>query len=93
MRVVTGLIFLLTGIGCVVYSYIGTYLRLADDMANAEDVDAAATPFFALLGYILDGGAPPRLSTFLYLGALLIAISIVTLIVNPKKDHDRQDTV
>lgn len=93
MRILTLIIIFLTGVGMVVYSYIGTYLALMGRMKNAASADEAAAPFFQLLDYILSGQAPPRLSTFLYVGALLIAVSIVMLIVRPKEKNDRQDPV
>ncbi|MEM8770883.1 MAG: hypothetical protein AAGD92_04440 [Pseudomonadota bacterium] len=85
MRTLTAIIIFLTGAVSVAYSYIGAYVELAQDMAGAETADEAAAPFFTLLDYILSGQAPPRFSTFLYIGALLIAISIVMLIVRRKE--------
>lgn len=93
MRILIALCLFLIGAASVAYSYVGTYLQLAQEMRAAEDVDAASTPFFALLDYILSGEAAPRLTTFLYIGALAIAISIFMLIVRPKDEDDRQDPV
>lgn len=96
MRIFISILMFVIGLGCVVYSYIGSIVTIASDAgARAEQGDEAGA-INMLFDFIL-AGEVPQLTGFLYGGLLLIAISIVYLIVyNPKKntkDHDGQNPV
>lgn len=85
MRVLTSILLILTGFGLVAYSYAGAYIQLLREMDRSESLEEVSDPIFKLFEYLLTGGAP-QLSGFLYLGLLLFAIGVVTLIVRSKRD-------
>lgn len=92
MRIFISILLFIIGLGCVVYSYVGSLVTLAGDAGTrAQDGDEMGA--MKLLFDFIMAGEIPQLTGFLYGGLLLIAISVVYLIVyNPKK-NDRQDSV
>lgn len=87
MRFITSILLFLAGCGLIAYSYIGAAVLFADDVGKTADEGDPVSAFWMIID-LITGGTVPRLSGFLYGGALLIAVSIVTLIVRRKR-HDR----
>ena len=80
MRVLTSLLFMLIGLGCVAYSYIGAYVQLLREMEQSETLEEVSTPVLRLFEYLATGGAP-QLTGFLYFGLLLFALGVVRFFV------------
>lgn len=91
MRILISILMFLIGAGCVVYSYIGSVVELANDAgvrANGGDEAGAVS---MVIDFIM-AGEIPRLSGFLYGGLLLIVMSIMYLIVfAPRKQNADQE--
>lgn len=85
MRTLTSIGFVLAGIGAIGWSFIGGAARFAGEMDAAAARGEPQTAF-AMLIDLITGGAFPQLTAFLYVGVLLIAVGVVTLIVREKRD-------
>lgn len=86
MRVLISILIFLSGCGLIAYSYIGAFALIAGDLDRTTSPFAAASVMMATLERIAAGDIP-QMTGFLYGGVLLIAVSIVHLIVKPKR-HD-----
>ena len=75
----------------VAYSYVGAYVKLAREMERSETLEDVSAPVLQLFEYLATGGAP-QLTGFLYLGLLLFAIGVVTLIVGGGRRDDEQSS-
>lgn len=91
MRIFIAILLFISGLGLVAYSYIASYVDVVREMEGSETLAEVSGPIETLIQYAMEGGAP-RVTTFLYTGALLIAISVVMFIVKRKPD-DKRDSV
>lgn len=89
MKVIVSFLLFLAGAGCVVYSYVGSLIAFAGDVGRAADQGDGFGAFAKVADFLL-AGEVPRLTSFLYVGVLLIAIAVVNLIVR-SKPNDRRD--
>lgn len=86
MRILAAILLFLIGAASVAYSYIGSYVDVIRDMENSESFEETTGPIMQLFEYVLNGTAP-QLTPFLYIGAFIIAVSVVMLIMG-KKPND-----
>ena len=92
MRIVISILMFIIGSGCVVYSYIGSVLRLASDAGQSARGGDEAGALSMIIDFILSGEIP-QLSGYLYGGLFLIVLAVVNLILNNPKDADREDSL
>lgn len=85
MRILTSLLLMLAGLGCVAYSYIGAYVQLLREMEQSETLEDVSSPVLQLFEYLASGGAP-QLTSFLYFGLLLFTAGVVRLIVRRREE-------
>ena len=88
MKIIVSLLLFVAGGGCILYSYIGSLVALAGDVGRSANEGDLLSAFEKIMDFLLRGELP-RLTSFLYVGVLLIAIAIVNLIVRSKPDDDR----
>jgi len=91
MRTFIAILLFLSGLGLIGYSYIGSYLELVREVEGSETFAEVSKPIETLFDYLMKGGAP-RVTSFLYTGALLIVISVVMLVVR-RKPNDERDSI
>lgn len=89
MRILISLAAFLLGLGLIAYSYVGAYVEIVQEMERSETMSEVQGPIMTLFAYLMNGGAP-QLPNYLYLGALLVVVAVVSLIVrrNPNR-HDQ----
>ncbi|HXI87979.1 MAG TPA: hypothetical protein VNH64_11005, partial [Parvularculaceae bacterium] len=80
MKIIVSLLLFVAGGGCILYSYIGSLVALAGDVGRSANEGDLLSAFEKIMDFLLRGELP-RLTSFLYVGVLLIAIAIVNLIV------------
>jgi hypothetical protein len=88
MKIVVSLLLFLAGAGSIAYSYVGSLVALAGDVERSVRADDGVSAFAKIVGFLLRGELP-QLTSFLYVGVLLIAIAIVNLIVKSGSDDER----
>lgn len=88
MRIIISILLFLAGAGAIVYSYVGSLITLAGDVERSVRADDGLSAFAKILGFLLRGELP-QLTSFLYVGVLLIAVAIVNLIVKGGSDDSR----
>ena len=87
MRTLISIAIFLTGVGLVIYSYIGSYVDVMREMERSESMNDVQGPIMRLFDFVLNGGAP-QLTNYLYLGAFMIVVGVVTLIVRRKSNDE-----
>lgn len=75
---------LLAGLGAIAYSYVGSLITLAGDVERSVRRGDDESAFSMVVSFLL-GGEIPQLTGFLYLGLLLIAVAVVTLMMKGEK--------
>lgn len=85
MRILWAIFLIVAGCGAIIYSFIGSVIEFAGDVDKTAQTGDGLSAFFMILDFIL-AGEVSRLTNFLYIGALMIAVAVVTLIVRRKPD-------
>ncbi len=83
MRILASILLFLVGAASVAYSYVGSYVDVIREMERSESFDETTGPIMKLFEYMMNGTAP-QLTPFLYIGAFIIAVSVVMLIMGKK---------
>lgn len=92
MRIVASLLLFLAGLAAIGYSYIDAYAAIGRDIAETAERGEEVSAFNKAVDLIMSGKLPEPTSV-LYVGLFLIAIGVVTLIMNGGKKHDDRHPV
>ncbi|GJL94647.1 MAG: hypothetical protein DHS20C05_10520 [Hyphococcus sp.] len=87
MRILGAILLFLTGAASVAYSYIGAFVTLAGEVETSLYGDAPLTAVSKIFQFI-SAGEIPQLTAFLYIGAFIIAVSVVILIMGKSPRND-----
>ncbi len=90
MRIVISILAFIVGLGCVVYSYVGTVFRLAEDAGKSASDGDEVGAIAMIIDFIL-AGEIPQLTGYLYGGALLIVLAVVNLMLGKSRGSDPED--
>lgn len=82
----------LAGLGAIGYSYIDAYAAIGRDIAETAERGEQISAFSKAVDLITSGKLPEPTGV-LYAGLLLIALGVVTLIMNGGKKHDDRHPV
>ncbi|MEO1135314.1 MAG: hypothetical protein AAFW68_01725 [Pseudomonadota bacterium] len=84
MKILISIALIVSGLGAIAYSYIGAFAKIGEELSAAETPASAFSMVITVLE-ALAAGEVPQLTGFLYLGLLLIAVAVVTLIMKGGK--------
>lgn len=92
MRIFISILMFIVGAGCIVYSYVGSVLQLADEAGQTAKGGNETGAVAMIIDFIMRGEIP-QLTNYLYGGALLIVLAVVYLMLGKPKDDDREDSI